>query len=288
MIPIEKETAKKLENGEFSEASLDFWFENHAFGYIFATIKGCDKNLDFDMLNFISMYAQYLLIEPNAKGWDEWGLRELIKNSGSWPGNIDEMSYEELIAYWNGEIIRTCERILNKVVLVGSKHYEYYGPILEQLSMNANDSVRLYCCANLDYSKFLNDSSPRVSKVANIRYQFEQKWNGLSDDDNEKQRIKFLTAALEKDAIQCWNGGVGYKEEDRTYAIFRSLLFKGEIWQPEFDKDIFYTIQDRRILADTLNELIKEGKILFRDGIMPSCFGESKDGPVLEKSKNIN
>lgn len=283
MIPIEKDAVKNLEKGEFSEASLNFWFEIYAFGYIFVTIKGCDKNLDFDMLNFISMYAQYLMIEPNAKSWSEGGLRKLIKNFGTWPVNIDRMSYEELISYWNREIIRICERILSKVVLVGSKHYEYYGPILEQLSTNANDNVRLYCCANSDYSKFLNDPSPRVSKVANIRYQFEEKWNSLSDDDNEKQQIKFLTAALEKGVIQCQNGDVAYKEEDRMYAMFRSLLFKGEVWQPGFDKDIFYTIQDRRILADTLNQLIKEGKIIFRDGIMPSCFEETKQGPVLKK-----
>ncbi len=286
MITIEKNIVNELEKGNFKEVQLDFWFGNHAFKYIFAVIEGCDKNLDFDMLNFISMYAQYLLVKPNAKVWEQEGLRELIENSGSYPCNIDRMTYDELVAYWNKRIVYTCERILNKVVLVGNKHYEYYGSILEQLSTNSNDNVRLYCCANLNYpNKFLNDPSPRVAKVANIRYQFNQKWDRLNDNDNEKQRIKFLTAALEKNVIQCWDGDVGYKEEDKVYAIFRSILLKGEIWQPEFDKDIFYTIQDKRILADTLNELIKEEKISFKDGMKPSCFEETKRGPVLKKNK---
>ena len=37
----------------------------------------------------------------------------------------------------------------------------------------------------------------------NIRYEFDQKWKSLNEDDQEKQRIKFLTVALEKSTIQC-------------------------------------------------------------------------------------
>lgn len=271
---IDSDKVKALKNGDFSDLDLDYWFRDYLFDYIHAIVEGCDKNLNFDVLNLISIYAQYLMANPNAKEFAKKDLETIIKNSGSWPGNIDDMSYEELIDCWNKKIVKKCERILCKVILIGSKHYEYYKPILDQLSTNVNDNVRLYCCANLNYTDFFGDKSPRVVKVAKIRYQFQKKWDNLCDDDSEKQRIKFLTAALETNAIQCYNGCIGYDEEDKMFAIFRSLLFTKEVWRPEFDEDIMSTIQDKRILANTLNELIKSGEIISKEGILPDCFGE--------------
>lgn len=286
MIKIENDLIKKLEEGDFSGLRLDLWFTYNYFDYIFATIKGCDKNLDYYVLHFISIYAQYLLFNPNAKLWNAIQLRELIENSGHYPGCLAQMTHEELIDYWNEEIVRKCEHILEEVIIVGSKHYESCAPTLEQLYTSENENVRLYCCANLDYSKFLNDPSPRISKVANIRHQFQQKWNSLNNYDVEKQRIEFLTAALEKGVIQCWDGGVISKEGE-THAIFISLLFnKNEIHMPGFDEDIYYTIQDKRILANTLNELIKEGRIAFRDDIILDCFKEMEKNMVLERAKS--
>lgn len=287
MLIIEQDKVQRLKSGEFSEVDLDDWFSNHAFDYIFATIEGCDKKVDVSLLKFISMYAQYLLVNPNAKGWQEESLRELIKQSGVIPGNIDEMSFDELIDYWNKRIIEYCERILYQVILVGNKHQDYYGRIIEDLYTNENDTVRLYCAANSDYTKFLEDSSPRVRKVANIRNQFYQKWHNISDSDNDKPRIRFLKAALEKRAIQCYDGCTICSEEDKMYATFESLLFEKPISQFEFDSDIYYTISDRIILADALNEIIKKENISFREGMTPDCFKEEKN-PVMQMTNNQN
>lgn len=289
MISISQDLIKRLESGDFSGVRLDSWFRNHDFDYILAIVKGCDKNLDLNMLNFISMYAQYLLLEPNAKDWDLDDLREVIRSSGYIPAMIDRMNYEELVAYWNARIIKMCECILSEVVHVSSRNCGYYGSILEPLFTNANANVRLHCCATLDYSRFLDDSSLRVAKVANIRKQFDQKWNGLMSSldlssSREMQRIEFLTSALEKNVIQCGALDVRYQEEDKMTAIFRSLLFNGEVRLEGFDVDIFDTIQDKRVLAATLNELVKEGKIVFREGMMPSYFEDMDRGSVLKRT----
>lgn len=102
--------------------------------------------------------------------------------------------------------------------------------------------------------KFLNDSSQRVRKVANIRYNFEQNWNNLSDE--EKERIDFLTTSIENGLIECWDGDIAYKEKDKMFAMFVGKLIQGESWKPSFDSDIFYSIGDKRILANEINKLM--------------------------------
>lgn len=267
---------ERLKNGDFSEVRLDYLFVHNRFDYIKAIVESCDKNLDMYMLNFVSIYAQQKMIVPKCVG----SLENEIAKSGL---RVNTTDYEELLSFWNDNIFKEYERILQQVIIVGCKHKETYGPILVELINHPNDSIRLYGCAYGIARFFLEDSSQRVKKVANIRYNFEQKWNSLKSTDTEKQRIEFLTAAIEKGAIQCTDGFAEYKEDDKMYAIFDSMLFRGGFAQRGFDKDIFYTIPDKRILADTLNQLILEGEISLRESMVPSCFGEEKSGPVLLK-----
>lgn len=278
MILIEEDKIKKLENGDFSEISLNNWFENYAFKYIFAAIKGCDRTINFDTLNFISIYVQHLLIEPNKEIWNEEVLKELMNNSGSHPFNIERMSYEEMLYEWDRKLRQTYECMLKKIILVSSRH-DKYRQILVQLSKSKNDNVRLYCCANGEYLNFFNDPSIRIQKVAHIRCKFDKKWNNLDVNDIEKERIRFLTTALEQGVIECGNGDIYYSEKDQMFAEFSSMLFKKAIWIDKFDKDIFYTIHDKRILADELNKLIKEGKLSFKDDMVPDYFRDLTEEP---------
>jgi len=283
MTLIGNKEIEKLKSGEFSNIPLSDWFNNYAFNYILAVVEGCDKKTDFDTLSLVSQCAEYLLTKPNVKGLGKNALRELIVNNGPYPVKINEMSQKELMDYWEKRVVKICEAILQKVIVVCSRNSEYYGDIIERLSKSSNANVRLYCCANGNYNKFLNDSSQRVRKVANIRYDFEQKWNNLADNDAEKERIMFLTSALENELIQCWDGDVAYKEEDRMFAMFFGELLQGETWVDYFDSDIVYAIKDKRILAAEINKLIEEGKIVFKDGVVPDCFSQTKGGPVLMK-----
>ena len=282
IIKYDWRLAERLQNGDFSEVNLPLWFESQKYSYIWKTVFGLGKNLNVDMLKYISIYSQALYrlakegvySKMNAEGWGgREGLIEVIKNSGMYPCNISEWSYEKMIAYWDERVVGSCEHILRLIISVGLEFYEHCSSIIEPLSKHDSELVRLAYCCNLDYCQFLNDPSPRVAKVARIRQQFEEKWQSLNDEDNEKQRIMFLTEAIKNEQITLMDGAVAYiNHDDWCYAFFGGPLFRAEV--SAFDEDILWYIQDRRILADKLNELIKKGEISFNDGMMPECFQE--------------
>ena len=280
-IKIKQQQERECQRNVLSKENLELLFKNHDFKYILKAVKKCEENLDFDLLELISINAQKLLNNPNANLWNKEELKELFIKSREYPGNMDEMSYEALVNLYNNYIIvRNCERILINIILVISKNYEYFGAILEQLYSIENDNVRLYCCARGDYTKFLNDSSARISKVANIRYQFSEKWNRLSDNDIEKQRIKFLMSAH----IWWEDYDVILDEEDKIYVYIQSEFFK-KGYQGYFDSDILYTIRDSGILADAVNELIKQGEIILNDDMVPDYF--KNENIISEQSRDV-
>ena len=273
MLQIDKEKILKLKNGDFSDIHLHEWFTHHDFAYIFATIEGCSKNINYDLLNFISIYAHEYLEKPNGEDWLDFNLlRELIEINGDYPINIDQMDYEELLAYWNKQISRICEQILEKVIVLSSKFYEYH-PILTSLESSKNENVRLHCCANGNFFDFLNDKSQRVREVANIRYNFNNEMRNC--DIVQRKRIDFLTKALQTGAIECYDSGV-IAEPNVIYLCFNSLLFEHSYSVLRFNKDIYNSINKNFILANTLNQLIKDEEINLKEDLVPLCFAKEK------------
>ena len=256
-----------------SKENIELLFKNHDFKYILEAVWKCDQNLNIELLNFISINTQKLMSNPTANIFNKEQLKELIKKTHKIPGHMSTMNYEELVEWYNDDIVKYCEQILTDIVLISCDNYEYFGHILEQLYKNENANVRLYCCANGDYTKFLNDPSPRVAKVANIRDNFDKKWNTLSDNDNEKQRINFLVSACQNGKIGYFNYDVLIKDAaDKSSISFRSVLFDETKSSRIFDNDILCTIGDERILADTINELIKQGELILNYDMVPDCF----------------
>ena len=274
-----KEQQKNIANKEKIELS----FKNHDFNYILKVLSMCEKTLDLELLNLISINTQDLLSNPNADKWNKDQLKELIEKSRTIPGCISTMNNKELTDFYNERIVEWCEDILIQIISISSDNYEYFGHILEQLYVNQNKNIRLHCCANGDYTKFLNDPSPRVAKVANIRYNFEKKWNSLSVNDIEKQRIEFLISAYKNGEIGFIDNDVLIMEGDDKSSIgFISVLFEKTNNQI-FDSDILYTIKDKRILADTINELIKKGEIVLNHNMIPDYF---KNESEISQGKN--
>lgn len=283
---LKKEQEKIIEQQKsvLSEENIESLFKNHDFEYILKAVYKCEENLKVELLYLISIRAQNLLSNPNANMFTKEQLIELFKKTHCYPCGMETMEYKKLADAYNDSIVRCCEDILAKIISVCSNNYEHFGLILEQLYENKNPNVRLHCCGKGDYIRFLNDPSQRVAKVANIRYNFEEKWNSLSEDDNERKRIQFLMSSK----IGYFIYDVILPDDDKMCISFTTRLFIGEKIL-DFDRDILETINDERILADAINELIKQGEIVLNYDVVPECFHNESSipqgikGPVLER-----
>jgi len=290
ILKEQQERIIEQQKSVLSKENIESLFKNRDFQYILKAVSKCNETMNSELLNLISLSAQDLLSNPNANELDKEQLTELIKKTGCYPGNLERMNYKELIDFYNNCIIKNCEEILIQIILISSKNYECFGHILEQLYNSKNSNVRLHCCGKGDYTKFLSDLSPRVAKVANIRYDFNKKWTSLSDDDIEKQRIIFLTSAVENGYIFGYESDTYLKEEE-TEVYFIGKLVEETSGYLIIDKDIIETINDRRIFANVINELIKQGKITLKDEMLPECFKkenklfQEQSGLVLTKKR---
>ena len=278
-----EEELQRLRNGDFSDGvRIDEWFGCQEYRYIKAALRGCDKTVDHEKFSFILMYALRYMEHPNGNVWKRDSLERVIKASHEYP-DMERMSDDELVAYWNGRITEECEEVVRIATIVGSHHYDVYGPILERLYTNKNDAVRLYCAANLNYLAFVNDPNERVAKVANIRKDFE--YNFAFASENERKIIEFLVSAVDNDVIQCMDGCVGGYPVDRMMALFQSHLFTRTEWISGFDIDVMRNIGDKRVLAAAIYELIKEGRIALDMEMLPPIFSLEA---VKVKTKNEN
>lgn len=257
---MEEELLKRLEEGNFNGVELDEWFRNPNATNLYrilATITGCDKNLDSDMLYIISMYAKHLFIKT------------------------DETKYSPVIITNN-----QCKTILEHIITIGTRHLDVYHETISQLMDFPNDYIRLLCCAHIGspiYLKYLNDECARIRKVANIRQDFDTKWNEISQNKHELAQINFLVSALNKGAIKIYELYTPRQEDETVTIKFQSYLFT---WNDKtiinnnlinhkltnFDADILHTIPDKRILACIIHDWIKAGILSFKEGIKPACF----------------
>lgn len=66
----------ELRNGHFASADVDNWFKCYAydgsqdeyFKYVKAALVGLDKKINYDLFNFIAIYADYLLLMKKVFG----------------------------------------------------------------------------------------------------------------------------------------------------------------------------------------------------------------------------
>lgn len=236
-------------------------FENYNFNGIIAKI--CEVDTDpKPKFRAISQYAQKLYLNPNLERFGEDELREQIHKFHVKPDSVDTMAYDELINWGNVAIRSWCEVVLERMIIFANNLMIYHSCLLMDLSKCEIDFVRLQCCAKTDFFYlFLDDPNERVAKVAKIRWNFRQKLQTLPEDDIEMKRLKFLTNALKKEEIKFWFEDT--TSDDRVQvAIDGKWISSGYI---ECDMDVFRTISDVSICADTLNELLKTGQIKFKD-----------------------
>ena len=249
MGKINQELETKLENGDFGNLNLDYWFRTHQYNYIYYAVCGCDKVINKDVLDFIVTYAEFLLLCPNE----------------------DSKHPKE-------DIIIDCEEILKKAIVVGSKHQAEYRKIVEPLFFSTNETVRLWCWANLDIKNriCLNEESPRIHKIAKIREEFDFCWQNNIFTQNTKLRIEYFAKACEFEVIECVTST--RDDEFTSIKICCSLFSEFGIFVPKFDIDVFDTIQDKRFLGYCLNNMYEEGFLKFKKGVrLPKCFIDTSD-----------
>ena len=273
----EIELIKELKNGNFENVELDYWFINQDIDYILATIKGCEKNIDINLLKLIVMYANKLLIKPNlvveARNVEKFAKKRYNKDlTALWPfGNNTGTEYIEYANEYEKEVKDNSIEILYKVIDICSKHKKYSGTV-KSLKSCSDEDIRLYYCANVDYESFLNDTNPRIRKCAAILLATDIKMRHLSSYDDEYQQIIFLKNALEKKAINYCEGELTGEYEDKASVLFDSLMFEYSCEIENFDIDILYSINDKTTLARQINELIKKGMIQLDKDMIPDYF----------------
>lgn len=231
---------------------------------------GCSCNQDVDLLRRVYQVATTNILCPSAHQYHEGYIKRLIKEDSCMPFGVDAMSREALINYWNGRVIELCKRVLQEVarslVLLEKKGFDVED-ILDDMHVFPDKEVRLSLCgvcSNPD--RFLIDEDDRVIKVASIRVRFEEKW--YQSDISWKKEIVFLQTALEYGIITCLDGLTG--NEDTMTARFESPLFEpidSSVYF-SFDRDIFWTIDDKRILAEAIMGLLKDGKLKYRKDVV--------------------
>ena len=259
MEKINFELEKELKNGNFSNVNLGKWFENYQYEYIYSTIQGCDKVINNSVLEFIVIYAELLMANPNVNP----------KN------DADDIK-------WN------CEYLLSQAVLVACRHFEEYKYVIRHLFNSESELVRLYCNANCPLSFSNTDGhmiTDRIQKIRDIRREFYYCWNEGLFSEITKKRILFLAKALELKAIECYAFN---RFEEFSSLIISSLLFENNINHiSRFDMDVLYAIDDKKIFCYCLNKMLEDECLTFKeDSYLPSnLFFHTDYRTNLEKIK---
>lgn len=210
-------------------------------------------------------------------------LVTIVEDSGMYP-DMSRMSIREISEYWNSRIKGYCIDIVREIIYSACKMEDNVlcRKILDDYAKSPIKEIRLLmACAVSDPTKFLDDEDERVSKVAHIRADFEIAYQKMTPID--RMQNEFLVMALEAKNIKCFDGITGGHPEGYMCAFFDSPLFSKNSGYIQFDEDVFYNIEDRRILADYINNLIKEGTIRLADGCRPDFFPEPVEQEKLEK-----
>lgn len=248
---------RKIMDGHYTLDDIGTWFDEYNFEILRMVISNCIKNQNTEFLKYIVSRCNEQVENPKTTGLNVSQKENILGFDLSW---YEERYSQEIIedVLKNG-ITLNFRSMINRIIRNFNYDLEGFNDVLEQLSNSGSDMVRLYCCAKYDYTRFLEDSDDRVRKVAKIRRDFDDKWDTL--DDNEKERINFIYKALKIHAISFIEG------------VDLSFLFDDNSkYQSGFDRDIFSTIADKRILAAEINEMIKRGDIILKPEFEPMCF----------------
>lgn len=272
---IKSTNIERFRNGNFDGLRLYYLFENQMYDEIDAVLEGLAVNADSTVLHMLVLIAHRIYLSPKAEDLSDTAIKNLknrVKDVNHETNALWGMDRDETVSFWNEEIRLQMEQILCRTIAIIGKNKEtcYNKDYFELLENHFSEKVRLYYCANIEFVPFLDDPSFRISHVAALLKDFYNRYF-IYDPDRVKQ-INFIVGALRTGAIEVCAGRKRSEDSSAMFANFYSPFFRKTISNVPFDKDIVYTISDKRILADAILEYVSEGKIVFHPNILPSYF----------------
>lgn len=275
---LEEEKRNRIRKGDFEGARLADIFSNQKLDEIDDVLEGLDRKMDQTVLSLVILLAHRMYIAPNASEFDSFTLKGKITETRFIPNDLDVMTYDKLVEYWNNRIKNKMEDVLCRTIKIARKYCDkdknnIYPKAIYFLENHASEKVRLHYCANINYEQFLkpeNEPSFRIRKVAEQLSHFYRLY--FFYDADRVAQINYLVAAINTGAIELHDGDVSYENIDIMHVSFSSPLMVHSLAVPKFDRNLVYTIQDKRVLADELLTYISSGKLVFHPGILPSYF----------------
>lgn len=281
---IKNANIERFRNGNFDGLRLYYLFENQMYDEIDAVLEGLAVNADSTVLHMLVLIAHRIYLSPKAEDLSDDAIKNLknrVKECNRETNALWGMDRDETVSFWNEEIRLQMEQILCRtIVIIGKNKETYYKDYIGVLENHFSEKVRLYCCANIDFMPFLDDPSFRIRHVAALLKNFYTRYF-IYDPDRVKQ-INFIVGALRTGAIDVCDGRKRSEDSSAMYASFSSPLFRKTVTNIPFDRDIIYTISDKRVLADAILEFVSEGKIVFHPDILPPYFESAlseQEGP---------
>lgn len=277
----EKELIEKLKNGEFDEMCMDIdaWINTFDRTMFNAILDGCEKANNMDYLYLLYLRLNRRLIVPTLEElYNREAFENLIIRNGCFPSDIKSITDKELVDLYNRIVVDFCERVIKCILKIASKYQvkdESAAEIIEEAKNSISRDVRISACAVTYYpSSFLNDRDERIRKIALNRIMFEDKWKSYSFD--EQKLIKLIINAINSNIVLIMDGLVGKEKEDEILAQISSNMFEKSSSWFDMDKDIFYNVTDKRMLADIVYEKLLSGDIKFKEGMEPISFHNIK------------
>ena len=257
----------RVRNGEFNELGIDLEIIN------FEDLDPTMTNVDLleELCHGFFINSKYSLVRKafermhnicfinfnNYNDQELKGLYELIKIKNKKDTNRERIIEILKQSYQEKFIIK--ERNLLKTI--GQSEHDEIKKIYELCAKSPNIDVRAICCASINNTEiFKDDQSKRIKKIVDLKKNLNNNINSLSFYENSF--VQFFLDELNNNRIKIYDEGIIYpKDEENNYM---SVILSGPtLGYQNFigDRDIYWNINDKRLIAYDLTNQLKKGVI---------------------------
>ena len=239
-----KEIMDLLQEGKFDdvEIRIDDWFNTGRYNYIYSLIEGCDKTINYELLEFVTIYTKkminFFMQEKNTNLKKEIIINFLNKVHMPY---INNGSFNDLQKTWNETNLIIIKELLDNILRVIFNHEEYNNIIMllkddidyeqfpksvlrtdiENISLNDDEHYSFYVS---NYKDVKNIDRGCFSK-ANIDYWFSIHDYNIIDYALAKSKkmgdIKMINYISRKAQIQMQNTQTSIYTKDELIKLIK-------------------------------------------------------------------